>query len=188
MSRCLSMLCVLLLAGCGHKAPAPVDRPPPAPASTDFSRLTSAIAAIQPGEVILYEGLPSQFWEPQQRETELRQSQTIELHGYPFYEELLPLQKSDAEQLTALFTAPGSFQTYSANKKCSEFHVDYGLEWNSAEGKTAAFVSLECGEVEIFGPKGSLRCDFSDAAAQTIKQLLKHHSNNRPEPDDGKSS
>ena len=55
--------------------------------------------------MLLYEGLPSEFWEPELREQELNQAKTIKLHGYPFYEEPIALKGTDAEPIDALFSS-----------------------------------------------------------------------------------
>ncbi len=181
MNRRWLMLALLMLIGCSPAAPVVVDHSPPAPADTNFERLSLALAGIRGTEVSLYEGLPSQFWEPQLREQALLEQKTSTIHGHPFYEELLPIQKSDAQQLTALLSAAASFQKYRSGKTCSGYHPDYCVEWKSGDSKTHALVSLECGEVEIFGPQGELHCDFSDTAAKQVKQLLRLYLNNRPQ-------
>src|SRR5437763_252120 len=78
-------------AGCSRPPSAPVD--PPRRLSTDLGRLPPLLQGIhKSGEVVLHEGLPSEFWEPQLREQEVDRKQTIRLHGYPFYAERLALQ------------------------------------------------------------------------------------------------
>src|SRR4029079_16683380 len=85
----------------------------PGQVSTDFGRLPSVIEGIRKsGDVVLYEGLPSEFWEPLLREQEEKRKKTIRLHGYTFYDERLALGESDAERFTAMFSAKGSFKRY----------------------------------------------------------------------------
>lgn len=179
------MLLAVLVMGCGSQTPTEAERPPPQHASTDFDRLSQIISGIKAGEMLLYEGLPSQFWEPDAREKELKEKQTIEIRDYPLYEEPLKLEEADSAKLTSLFAATGSFQKLSTNKKCSGFHVDYCVEWKTDAGTTSALICLECGEVEIFSPQGELYCDFSDQAAKQIRTLLRFYSNNRPVVDTG---
>lgn len=181
MNRYWPMLCVFLLTGCAQRSE--VEDAPPKQADTNFDRLPMLLADIQTKEVLLYEGLPSQFWEPRLREEQLRENQTVEIHGHPFYDDVLTLDKDACEQLTAIFITPNSFEKYRVDKQCSGYHPDFCLEWSSSGASTQCLISLECGEVEIFGPKGEMHCDFSQKAGQNLRQLLWRHTKNRPKSD-----
>lgn len=148
---------------------------------TNFDRLPTILTGIpKTGVALLYEGLPSEFWEPESLVQELARAKTIRLHGYAFYEELLALQGADGEQLTALFSARTSFANYTDGKKGGGFHADYGLEWKSGNETTHVVISLEDGEVKMYGPKSKLHCDLSQEAAQKLRQLLSRYRKNRP--------
>jgi hypothetical protein len=172
---------VVLLAGCGQEPPVEARYEPPARTDTRFERLPLVLQGIQKtGDVSLYEGLPSEFWEPELRAQERKQKKTIDLHGYPFYEEQLVLQGKDAEQLSILLSAKTSFQRYRGSKPCGGYQPDYCLQWKSNSTVTYVLISLECGEVKIFGPKGELYCDLSSGADRTLEQLLGSYRKNRP--------
>jgi hypothetical protein len=129
---------------------------------------------------MLHEGLPSEFWEPELRERELTQKKTIKLHGYPFYDEPIALNGTDAEHLTALFSAKKSFKRYVENKRCSGYHPEYCIDWKAGEAVTQALICLECGEIKLFGPKYELHCDLSNEAEKVVTELLSPYQNNRP--------
>lgn len=182
MRRSWFILAAILLAGCSPQPGVDLDYEPPPPTDTNFERLPLLLSDIQKGgDVLLYEGLPGEFWDPQLQEQELREKETTGLHGYWFYEELLPLKSADGGQLTTLFSAAGSFQRYRPQKPCGAFHPDYCVVWKGGEAVTEALISLECGEVKMFGPQGELHCDLSPESAQALKPLLVPYRKNRPD-------
>ena len=179
--RRLFVLTALWLVGCGQDVKVAVDLTPPPPIETNFDRLPTVLAGIpKAGVALLYEGLPSDFWEPLLLEQELARKKTIRLHGYPFYDELLEWQGTDGEQITALFSARTSFAKYSDGKKGGGFHANYCLEWKTGEGTTHAIICLESGEVKMYGSKSKLHCDLSQEAAQKLRQLLSRYRKNFP--------
>lgn len=179
--RGLFMLSVLWLAGCKQEIKVEYDGAPPPLIETNFDRLPTVLAGIPKSEVpVLYEGLPSEFWEPESLVQELAAKKTIRLHGYPFYEERLELQGTDGEQFTTLSAAQNSYAKYTDGKKGGGFHADYCLEWKTSEGTTHAVISLEGSEVKLYGPKSELHCDFSPEVAQQLQQLLSGYRKNRP--------
>ena len=179
--RELFVLAALCLVGCKQEVKVVFDAAPPPPIETNFDRLPTVLAGIPKTEAsLLYEGLPSEFWEPELLVQELARTKTIKLHGYPLYEELLALQGTDGEQFTALFSARTSFANYTDEKKGGGFHADYCLEWKTSEGTTHVVISLELGEVKMYGTKSELHCDLSQNAAQKLRQLLSRYRKNRP--------
>ncbi|MFM9966303.1 MAG: hypothetical protein ACKV2Q_34435 [Planctomycetaceae bacterium] len=179
--RGLFVLVALCLVGCKQEAKVAVDLTPPPPIETNFDRLPTVLAGIpKMGAALLYEGLPSEFWEPQLLEQEVARTKTVRLHGYPFYEELLAWQETDGEQLTALLAARNSFAKFTDGKKGGGFHADYCLEWKTGEGTTHVVVSLEGGEVKMYGPKSQLHCDLSPEAAAKLRPMLARYRKNRP--------
>lgn len=179
--RGLFVLAALWLIGCKQETKVVFDGVPPPPIEKNFDRLPTVLAGIQKtGDLRLYEGLPSDFWEPELLEQELKRTKTIKLYGYPLYEDQLALQETDGEQFTALLSARTSFATFSDAKKCEGFHADYGLEWKTGEETTHALIGLECGEVKLYGPKSQLHCDLSPEAAEKLRQLLNRYRKNRP--------
>src|SRR5690348_14584053 len=98
MSRLLLLLIAVFCIGCS-KATEIVDEAPPPTVNTDFARLPELLAGVQPaGKIVLYEGLPSQFWEPQLRNQELLQKETLDVHGHAVYDEPQTPSAGDAEQ------------------------------------------------------------------------------------------
>ena len=125
---------------------------PPKQVSTDFGRLKSALEGLRkPGEVALYAGLPSEFWEPQLRELEVSRKRTVRLHGYLFYDERLELKGEDAERLTALLSTERSFQRHRGAKTCGGYEPDYCIEWKSGDATTRILICLECGRPRSSG-------------------------------------
>jgi hypothetical protein len=170
-----------LLAGCAGETKVIVEPEAPARISTDFGRLPSVLQGIgKSTEVALYEGLPSEFWEPQLREEEAKRKKTIRLHGYAFYEDRVALSSSEAQQFTALFLSKGSYKRYRAQKPCGGYHPDYCVEWNSSDAVTRALICLECGEVKFFGPGSELHCDLIPEAGERIARRLTPYQKNRP--------
>lgn len=182
MSRRSLLLFAMLFLGCGQAAEVMVEEPPPA-VSTDFARLPEVLTGIQKsGTVALYEGLPSDFWEPQLREQLFSQNETLDVHGYPVFDEPLALPGTDAEQLTSLLSARESYQAIDKSElqKCGGFTAEYCVEWTTGETTTHALICLECGDVMLFGPQAELHCNLSPEAAQRLKQVLSPYQKNLP--------
>ena len=182
MSRRSVLLVAVMFVGCRDAAEDVVEEPPPA-VGTDFSRLPEVLTGVQKtGRVVLYEGLPSEFWEPQLREQLFSQKDTLDVHGYPVHDEQLTPSSTDAEQLTSLFSARESFQAInkSDRKTCGGFTAEYCVEWTTGETVTQALICLECGEVMLFGPQSELHCNLSPDTAKRLKQLLSPYQKNAP--------
>ena len=178
MNRHWLMLICALLVGCSR---GPIDNEPPPPTDTSFDRLPAILAGLSSaGEVLLYEGLPSEFWEPELRQRELGEKETIKLHGYPVHEETMQIQETDAGRLTALFSAKKSFAPYRGSKACGGFQPEFALEWKTDEAVTLALICLECGEVKLFGPNTELYCDLSGEVVLQLQQLLDPYRMNSP--------
>jgi hypothetical protein len=181
MDRRWLMLTAVLFAGCTRAPDVQVPLEPPKPVSKDFAKLKSILDGLpRAGEVALYEGLPSEFWEPQLRESEANRKKTIGLHGYLFYDERLAPGGSDLEQLTALFTDARSFVRYRSTKVCGGYHPDYCVEWKNGDVTTRALICLECGEVQFFGRRNELYCDLSPEANRRLARWLSPYQKNRP--------
>jgi len=181
MYRSCLILLTLICVGCGSAPVAEVADSPPEQIDTDFTRLPDILSGVQKSaEIWLYEGLPGDFWEPELREQELKQKQTVRMHGYPVYEELPTVEATDAGALTELLSTPASFEPLSSGKKCGGFQLEYCIEWGTAGAFIQALVCLECGEVKIYSPKGELHCDISRVAAERLKEILSQYQVNRP--------
>ena len=167
--RGMFVLVALWLVGCRQEVKVAFDTTPPPPIETNFDRLPTVLAGIpKTGAALLYEGLPSEFWEPEALVQELARAKTIKLHGYPLYEELLAWQGTDGEQLTALFSARTSFAKYTDGKKGGGFHANYCLEWKSGEGTTHVVIALEGGAVVYTQLDPSCGPKASQAVAKSV--------------------
>jgi|GEM_PF-5196775 len=180
MSRQLLLLIVVFCFGCSNATEIVEESPPPA-VSTDFARLPELLAGVQPaGRTALYEGLPSQFWEPQLRNQELLQKETLDVHGHAVYDDPQTPSAGDAEQLTALLAARDSYEPLSPakGKKCGGFVAECCAEWTNGDKTTQILICLECGEAMLFSPQLELHCNLSPEAAQRLKQLLSPYQQN----------
>jgi hypothetical protein len=172
---------VMLLIGCSHESPVETHSEQPQQISQDFKRLAPVLAALQkPAGMRLCEGLPGEFWEPELREKERARKETIELRGYPFYKEMLEFKDDNAEQIAGILSSRASFKSYQSNTKCGSFQPDYAVVWDRGEATTHILISLECGEVKMFGPQADLHCGLSREAAQKLRDLLAPYRKNRP--------
>ena len=179
----VGVLCLAQGLGCRGATEAVVDEAPPSAVSTDFSRLPDLLTGIQKSaKVVLYAGLPSEFWEPELRAKDLARKETLDVHGHPVYEEPLALSDADAEKLTALFSASESFLSIDNNrrKKCGGFTAEYCVEWTTGEKVTQLLICLECGDAMLFGPQSDLHCDLSPDAAQRLTELLTPYRTSSP--------
>lgn len=186
MDRRWLLLAATLFAGCSQPAKPEPEFEPPKEVSTDFVRLKSALEGLRKsGEVVLYAGLPSEFWEPQLREQEASRNRTVRLQGYLFYDARLELKGEDAERLTSLLSTERSFQRHRGAKTCSGYAPDYCIEWKSSDATTRILICLECGEVKIFGPRSDLYCDLSAESGRRLEQWLKPYQKSPPAPESG---
>jgi hypothetical protein len=186
MTRRWLWLVVILFVGCSARPEVAVEEEPPPATDTNFDRLPDILRGItSAGEVLLYEGLPSEFWEPEARARELREKETMRLQSYPFYDESQQMPTADAAALTALLSVSESFARYNNRKKCGGFHPEYCLEWTTGAAGTQALISLECGEVKLYGPRGELYCDLTSGTVQKLKPLLSRYQKNSPAADSG---
>jgi hypothetical protein len=173
----------LLSIGCSHEEKVETESPAPQRTSRDFTRLSAVLAGLQrPATLRLYEGLPGEFWEPELREQERARKETTQLHGYTFYKDILILHDQDSKDLVELLSSRKSYRAYRANKKCGLYQPDYDVIWDREGATTHILISVECGEVELHGPKAELHCDLSPEAAGRLGPLLARYRKNRPEP------
>jgi hypothetical protein len=149
--------------------------------SKDFSRYEGLASGIRAADgVLLYEGLPHQYFESIALEKELRDRPYVRLHRFPFYKERLTLSDGDGQKLTDLFCSPGTFRPRGEGMKaCGGFHPDYCIEWHVDGEVYQVLVCLGCCEVKCYGPGGiDLYCDIKDMAS--FEKLLRPYRKNRP--------
>jgi len=135
-----------------------------------------------PDAVVLYEGLPHQFYERDLLEQERRAKPTQELNDYLFYKEPLGLNEGDAQKLSAVLSDPSSLQLFEGEKKCGGFHPDYAIELHRASTYFRVLICFGCGEAKVFGsnPRISSRHDLSPDARQSLYRILEGYRKNRP--------
>ena len=181
MSRHWLIFTASLFAACSPASRVEVEYELPQKTDANFANLAQVLTGIPKArDMILHEGLPSEFWEPELRERELNQKAIIKLHGCAFYADSIALDGTDAERLTALLSSKKSFKRYDGKKSCSGYYPEYCVEWKSDDAVTQALICLECREIKMFGPTCELHCDLSIEAEQGLSQLLSLYQKNRP--------
>jgi hypothetical protein len=150
-------------------------------ADTRFDENQALFGAIRDADrLVLYEGLPHQFFEAHLVEEEKQRKETVTLHGYPFYSEPLDVTADDAVKLKGLLADERLFLKWRGEKKCGGFHPDYLAEWRVGEAAYRFLVCFGCCEVKVYSPDRSLRCDIQDEAYKQLQELLKRYRKNRP--------
>lgn len=181
MDRRWLVLSVGLLTGCSQATRVEVAYEPPIKTDTSFANLPRILAAIpKSGDVMLYRGLASEFWEPELRSQQLSQGNTVKLDGYPFHDRPTALAKADAERLTAIFSSRATYRRYGGKKRCSGYSPEFGVEWRAGAAIARALICLECAEVKMFGAKSELYCDLGAEAMKELEPLLSRHREDRP--------
>ncbi len=131
--------------------------------------------------VILFEGLPHQYYEPAALKTEEQQKPTIRIGGFPFYSEQLSLTEHDANRLLPVLMSPTSFKGKSnAAKACGGFHPDYALRLTLPETYFDILICFGCYEIRIVRPDGDTEFDLRSGPAEWIRALLERYRKNRP--------
>jgi hypothetical protein len=176
-----------LIAGCASNKDPGEDAnrvPPPIALSTNFDENKTLFSSIgKSGRITLYEGLPHQAAESELVAEEKRKKDTVTLHGFSFYRELLELQPNDLDALKALVGTERSFHKWGGEKKCGGFHPDYCVEWAIGTDLYRMLICFGCHEVKLYGPEGGLYCDIGKQAyEQLVKVLTKYQKNRPPRP------
>jgi len=129
-------------------------------------------------QIVIYEGLPDKF-ERDIFETERRAKSTVDLHGFPFYELSIEVNKVDRSGLVLLLGDEASYAPLpTLAKACGEFHPDYCIQWSVGDQVYRCLVCFGCGEVKAFGTGKALHCDL--AARDQFKRLLRQYWKSRP--------
>jgi hypothetical protein len=140
----------------------------------------AARTLAQAGRILLYEGLPHPMYEPRVLESEKKSKPTVDLHGFPFYRELLELKPGDVERLKALLGDPATFRPYSGEKKCGGFHPDYAVEWSAGDTVYRSLICFGCFEAKLYGPEGGTTYDVGRDVQDRFEALLQPYRKNRP--------
>jgi hypothetical protein len=134
----------------------------------------------QADRLVLYEGLPHQYYERKALESEQKSKPTVILHGFTFYRETLELRAGDGDRLKALLGDPSSFSPYSGEKKCGGFHPDYAVEWSAGGQVYRTLICFGCFEAKVYGPSGGTTYDVGLDVQEHFKALLEPYRKNRP--------
>jgi hypothetical protein len=150
---------------------------------SNFSEYRPMVAAVLfANKVVLYEGLPYQSVEEKLLEEERKSKKTVEIHNFPFYQELLPLTKQDGEKLKDVFCKSKSFSELRGGMKwCGGFHPDYCIEWQDGKDVYQILICFGCHEAKFYGPKAEVYCDINPDAYKQFQMILKPYRKNRPE-------
>jgi hypothetical protein len=145
-----------------------------------------SLPSPDPDKIVLYEGLPHQFYEPKQLAEESKKP-TITKGGFPFYKDPLPLKEADAKTLGVILANPDLFRPFEGEKKCGGFHPDYAIVVSSKGEEITYLICFGCHEAKVFGPdRPETRYDLvRDATNPPLSAILKPYQKNRPMPIEG---
>lgn len=167
---------LLFDSGAGYRADIAAGRAKP-PAARD-----GAEPIRRAERITLFEGLPHQRFESERLAAEKKTKATIELHGYPFYEQPLELKAEHAEWLTELLSDATSLTPFVAEKRCGGFHPDYAVRWETEGQRYEALVCFGCAEVKWHPQGGKMtRWDMHPWALLTLQTALAGYRKYRPE-------
>lgn len=172
----LALLLLFILAGCALEDSRPVV--PDGWTAPRFAPLADAIRTA--GEVQLLEGLPHQLVEHGSFQRELTAKATVEVGGYRFYRQALPLTARDAAALRAVCVAPETYHPYTGPKVCGGFHPDYCVVWREGSRTSYALICFGCHEIENLGAGRELRADLPGSAFHRLQAILRPYHAQRP--------
>jgi len=135
-------------------------------------------AGTDSAQLMVYEGLPHQFYEQRELEKEIKTKETVALHGYRFYSPPVEISDDEGRRLKALLEDDHSFKEWSGEKKCGGFHPDYAVQWRVGDSTHQYLICFGCGEAKVFGPNREARYDL--AAEQQLKEALGKYRKNWP--------
>ncbi len=142
-------------------------------------REVSLFALPEDARLMLFEGLPHQGYEPTVFDEE-KKKPAVEMGGFLFYEQPLPLNDADAHELRRIVVDPSTYVPFFAEKKCGGFHPDYAIKAKSATGETVYLICFGCGEAKIIRPDGSMTRYELDNNYTSLHKTLKPYRKNRP--------
>jgi hypothetical protein len=140
--------------------------------------LVAAIAKAQ--EVVVYEGLPHQYWESDRLAIELKEKRTLKIREFPFYEEPITINQEDSRRMSLLCSELTTFGRYRGPKSCGGYHPDWCVQFQDGDDVYQVLICFGCHEARLYGPKNEV---FSDVSDDALKELVAHLSplqRNRP--------
>jgi hypothetical protein len=143
-----------------------------------FNAITRIISTN--ATLTLFEGLPHQGFEASKLERELATKETIDVHGFHFYERPLKVRNGHIAPLRALSSTPGNYTTYVSPKACGGYHPDYCLRWDGNGIVCELLICFGCGEMKLFSWEHELHVDISLRAEDELSAVLEQYRDQRP--------
>lgn len=172
---------LVLTAACGQVEQAPRNTPT-AFATEPDRRLAAMLMPLEKAEkVVVYEGLPHPFYEPELLAEEQQSKEVHKLHGNSFYKEPLKLALDDRKQLQALLSRPDVYEPWEGEKKCGGFHADYCVEWYRDGQFVRALICFGCGEILLAAPNDEQRYDIKYRTFGPAGDILLRYRQQRPD-------
>jgi hypothetical protein len=143
----------------------------------NFEELAAALRRASSPKV--YEGLPHNYWEPDQYASERKSKPTITIEDFDFYEPPISATPESLNQLRDLLNSKSSFEPFHGVKACGGFHPDWCLTWTDSPHTYTIFLCFGCGEMKGFKDgKRLILCDLADKSQ--FESLMKPLHVNRP--------
>lgn len=145
-----------------------------------YQHYESLSAGIKEADTIeVFEGLPHDLWERELFDAELKNKDTVEIAGYPFYAKPVVLSESDRERLTELYCTKETFVPYSGVKMCGGYHPDWLVRWKQGEKEWIVHFCFGCCEATTIHEDTSMLCNIW--TTKPIENLLNPYHRQRPE-------
>jgi len=148
----------------------------------DDKRFRDAAEALRASPTLtLLEGLPHPRFERDLLEAEKRRARFVTRHGWPFYEQPLPLSEADIRTLRETCANPANYSLRDPEqlKLCGGFHPDYALVWPCTGGECELQICFGCTEADLHTPSYTVLLEFDDVV---ISPPLRSRRGQRPEP------
>ncbi len=147
-----------------------------------FAKQIKPLAAgiAQAKAVLVYEGLPHQNAERAALQQELKNKQTVQFHGFPFYEQAIGIEKEDAKKLLVLCGDRKTFGRYKGPKFCGGFHPDWCLTFQAGDDLYRVLICFGCHEARLYGPKNDVFSDLDDETVKKFAAILQPLGKHRP--------
>ncbi|MBE7494821.1 MAG: hypothetical protein HS117_07740 [Verrucomicrobiaceae bacterium] len=147
---------------------------PPSVADSDRFRET----LLKATEIVVYEGLPHQYWQADKLEEELKRPDVIKIDNFPFYTPAL--KAVNADELKQLLGSPASIQPYRGARACGGYHPDYNITWTVGAITYHAQICLGCHEIVFLTGTTSLKYDMADGMVKRFENLRASYTKKRP--------
>lgn len=129
-------------------------------------------------ELVVFEGLPHQKWEPDQLEAELNRSDITKIWNYPFYTP--SVAATNAYDLKVLLGSQASIRPYGGGKLCGGYHPDFCVSWTVKSITYYVQVCFGCDEIVFYNGATHLKYDMADGINEKLRSALKSYAKKRP--------